>query len=117
MLDKPLLHRIKVLESMWSVDKNCVLINLEKTKEIMWKSVLEGEKGIDMSKIDNTRPMSDFDAEAQAAIERVTYDQHMKMLGKPTSGEQVGSNHSSNTIFTLNISFYLFSLSLSAESA
>lgn len=38
---------------MWSVDKemNCVLINLEKTKEIMWKSVLEGEEGIDLTKV------------------------------------------------------------------
>lgn len=39
--------------------------------------------------MDNTRDISEFDAEAQAAIQRVTYDQHMKMQGKPTSSEKV----------------------------
>lgn len=69
----------------------------------MWKSVFEvctrttkriiydtnqGEEGIDLSKVDTTRSLSEFDEEAQAAIERVTFDHHMKMLGKPTSSEQ-----------------------------
>ena len=56
----------------------------------MWKSVLEGEQGIDLTKVDTTRNISEFDEEAQAAIQRVTYDHHMKMLGKPTSQEKVG---------------------------
>ena len=75
---------------MWTVDKDSkdIHINLEKTKETMWKSVFEGEKGIDLTKVDTTRNIGDFDQEAQAAIERVTYDHHMKMLGKPTSSEQ-----------------------------
>ena len=52
----------------------------------------KGEKGIDLTKVDTTRNIGDFDQEAQAAIERVTYDHHMKMLGKPTSSEQVRTN-------------------------
>ena len=92
IIDKPLLHRVKVEESMWSIETGngcCIYINLEKTKEIMWKSVLEGEQGIDLTKVDTTRNISEFDEEAQAAIQRVTYDHHMKMLGKPTSQEKV----------------------------
>ncbi len=76
---------------MWSLDieTNTICINLEKAKEIMWKSVLEGEVGIDLTKVDNTRKIAEFDAEAQAAIERVTYDHHMKMTGKPSSSDKV----------------------------
>lgn len=90
LLQGRLTNRIKVEESMWTVDKDSkdIHINLEKTKETMWKSVFEGEKGIDLTKVDTTRNIGDFDQEAQAAIERVTYDHHMKMLGKPTSSEQ-----------------------------
>ena len=91
MIDKPFLHKVKVEESMWTVDKdrNVLTITLEKTKEIMWKSVLKGEEGIDLSKVDTTRDISEFDPECQAAIQKVTYDQHMKRLGKPTSNEKV----------------------------
>lgn len=91
LIDKPLLNKVKVEESMWTVDKDRSLltINLEKTKEIMWKSVFEGESGIDLSKVDTTRDISEFDPECQAAIQRVTYDQHLKRLGRPTSSEKV----------------------------
>ena len=91
LMDGQLLHRVKVEESMWSVDKASrhIYINLEKQKDIMWKSVFEGEEGIDLTKVDTTRDISEFDQEAQAAIQRVTFDHQMKMLGKPTSSEQV----------------------------
>ena len=39
-----LLHRVKVEDSLWTVnkgEKTEVHINLEKTKEVMWKSVFE----------------------------------------------------------------------------
>lgn len=39
--------------------------------------------------MDTSRDISEFDQEAQAAIQKVTYDHHMKMLGKPTSNEKV----------------------------
>ena len=53
VIDKPLLHRVKVEESMWNLDREngYIQVNLEKTKEIMWKSVLEGEPGIDLTKV------------------------------------------------------------------
>ena len=53
VLDGALLNRVKVEDSMWNVDResSTLCINLEKTKEIMWKSVLEGEEGIDLTKV------------------------------------------------------------------
>lgn len=93
VIDGELLHKIKVEESMWSIDNtnHYLTVNLEKTKEVMWKSVLTGEEGIDLTKVDTTRDISEFDPECQAAIQRVTYDHHLKMLGKPTSNEAVST--------------------------
>ena len=92
---------MKVEDSMWSVDKasHHIFINLEKQKETMWKSVFQGEEGIDLTKVDTTRDISEFDQEAQAAIQRVTFDHQMKMMGKPTSSEQV-SLFPPNTLFS-----------------
>ena len=76
---------------MWTVDKDRSLltINLEKTREVMWKSVFTGESEIDLSKVDTTRDISEFDPECQAAIQKVTYDEHLKRQGKPTSNDMV----------------------------
>ena len=78
-------------QSMWSIEKatSVVHINLEKPQEVMWKSVLKGEPEIDLTKVDTTRNMEDFDPETQAAIQRVTYDHHQKLQGKPTSQQKV----------------------------
>ena len=91
IIDKPFLHRVKAEESMWHVERTrrILVINLEKTQDFMWKSVLEGEAEIDLQGVSNTRDISEFDQSAQAAIQRAAYDNHMKMLGKPTSQEQV----------------------------
>ncbi len=76
---------------MWLLDsaKRCLVITLDKTKEIMWKSVFVGEKGIDLTKVDTTRDISEFDVETQAAIQKASYDNHLKMLGKPSSSDKV----------------------------
>ena len=38
---------------MWNLDRGngYIQVNLEKTKEIMWKSVLEDEAGMDLAKV------------------------------------------------------------------
>ena len=53
ILDGKLLNKVKVDDSMWNIDRETatLCINLEKVKEIMWKSVLEGEEGIDLTKV------------------------------------------------------------------
>ena len=96
VLDADLLYKVKVDECVWIIDnsKRCLTINLEKTKEIMWKSVFVDEEGIDLTKMDTTRDISEFDPETQAAIQRASYDNRMKMMGKPTSNEKVCRTHS-----------------------
>ena len=53
VLDGKLTNKVKLDDSMWNVDRetSTLCINLEKVKEIMWKSVLEGEEGIDVTKV------------------------------------------------------------------
>ena len=53
MIDGKLTYKVKVDESMWNVDResSTLCINLEKVKELMWKSVVEGEREIDLTKV------------------------------------------------------------------
>jgi hypothetical protein len=90
LADKPFLYKVKAEESMWHLDKEkgAVVVNLEKCQDMMWKCVLQGEQELDVHKMDTTRDISEFDSDAQAAIQRARYDHHMKMLGKPTSQDQ-----------------------------
>lgn len=91
LVDSPFAHAVRADESMWHMDKasSTVVISLEKGQDFMWQSVLEGGTQVDMQKLDTRRDISEFDSEAQAAIKRAQYDHHMKMLGQPTSQEQV----------------------------
>ena len=52
-MDGKLTNKVKVDDSMWNVDRetSILCVNLEKVKEVMWKSVLEGEEGIDLTKV------------------------------------------------------------------
>lgn len=47
------------------------------------------EPKINTRKIDCSRPITDLDAEAQAKIEEMMYNEHRKQLGLPQSHEQV----------------------------
>ena len=91
LVNSPFAHAVRADESMWHIDKasSTVVISLEKAQDFMWQSVLEGGTQVDMQKLDTRRDISEFDSEAQAAIQRAQYDHHMKMLGQPTSQEQV----------------------------
>lgn len=53
VLDGKLIERVKVDDSIWNVDRetSILCINLEKSRELMWKSVLEGEEEIDLTKV------------------------------------------------------------------
>ena len=89
LMDGPLFYRVKANESMWSVDGSTVQINLEKSEERMWKCIIEGDKEIDLTKVDTSRHIHDFDQETQSAFERVMYDHRQKLQGKPTIEQQV----------------------------
>lgn len=93
IIDGKLTHRIRHEECFWSlVPGECLQIHLEKTNELYWTALLEGEPEIDKSKIDTTRDISEFDQQTQADFQKVVYDHHQKLQGKPTSDEQVRIN-------------------------
>ena len=68
------------------------MINLEKHEERFWTTVIEGDPEIDKTKVDSTRAITDFDEQTQCDYERVMFDHHQKLQGKPTSQEKVVKN-------------------------
>ncbi len=58
--------RIKVEESFWSVEEDHWLrLDLEKQNEVIWKTILRGDKEIDTKKVDNAKKIEEFDVETQ----------------------------------------------------
>ncbi|XP_068012778.1 nudC domain-containing protein 3 isoform X1 [Melanerpes formicivorus] len=83
-----LTHRINTESSLWSLEPGkCVLINLNKREEYWWNAILEGEEQIDIDKINKERSMATVDEEEHAVLDRLTFDYHQKLQGKPQSHE------------------------------
>ncbi|XP_035668803.1 nudC domain-containing protein 3-like [Branchiostoma floridae] len=88
LMEGKLTNKIICEESMWSLEPGkCVQVNLEKEKEYWWKAVLVGEPEIDIQKIEPIKHMHDMDDEEQSGVQRMMFDQHQKMMGKPQSHE------------------------------
>lgn len=87
-IDGQLLYKVKANESMWNMDGSTLQINLEKCEERMWKCIVEGEKGIDMTTLDVSRDLSEYDEESRAAFTKVIFDHNQKIRGQPTSEDQ-----------------------------
>lgn len=66
-------------------------INLNKGDEYWWNAILEGEEQIDIDKINKERSMATVDEEEHAVLDRLTFDYHQKLQGKPQSHELVGA--------------------------
>ncbi|XP_068012779.1 nudC domain-containing protein 3 isoform X2 [Melanerpes formicivorus] len=62
-------------------------INLNKREEYWWNAILEGEEQIDIDKINKERSMATVDEEEHAVLDRLTFDYHQKLQGKPQSHE------------------------------
>ena len=61
--------RIKVDESLWSVEEDHWLrLDLEKQNEVIWKTILRGDEEIDTKKVDNSKKMEEFDVETQVSL-------------------------------------------------
>ncbi|XP_048575430.1 nudC domain-containing protein 3 isoform X2 [Nematostella vectensis] len=89
LVDGQLQRHVKCEECMWSLEPGkCVAINLEKTEERFWTTVIKGDPEIDRTKIDTTRDIHDFDEQTQTDYEQVMYDYRQKQMGKPTVKEQ-----------------------------
>ncbi|XP_073741168.1 nudC domain-containing protein 3 isoform X1 [Callorhinus ursinus] len=83
-------HKVNTESSLWSLEPGkCVLVSLNKVGEYWWSAVLEGEEHIDIDKINKERSMATVDEEEHAVLDRLTFDYHQKLQGKPQSHELV----------------------------
>ncbi|XP_037348904.1 nudC domain-containing protein 3 isoform X1 [Talpa occidentalis] len=81
-------HKINTESSLWSLEPGkCVLVSLNKVGEYWWSAILEGEEHIDIDKINKERSMATVDEEEHAVLDRLTFDYHQKLQGKPQSHE------------------------------
>nr|XP_046230144.1 nudC domain-containing protein 3 isoform X2 [Scatophagus argus]XP_046230145.1 nudC domain-containing protein 3 isoform X2 [Scatophagus argus]XP_046230146.1 nudC domain-containing protein 3 isoform X2 [Scatophagus argus] len=81
-------HKINTENSLWSLEPgSCVLLSLSKTSEVWWNAVLKGEKEIDINQINRERSMATVDDEEHAVLDRLTFDYHQKLQGRPQSHE------------------------------
>ncbi|XP_018410183.1 PREDICTED: nudC domain-containing protein 3 [Nanorana parkeri] len=88
LMDGNLTHKINAETSLWSLEPGkCISISLSKCGEYWWNAVLEGEEKIDIDKINKERTMATVDEEEHAVLDRLTFDYHQKLQGKPQSHE------------------------------
>ncbi|XP_054612636.1 nudC domain-containing protein 3 [Dunckerocampus dactyliophorus] len=81
-------HKINTENSLWSLEpSNCVVLSLNKMSEVWWKAVLKGEEEIDVNQINRERSMATVDEDEHAVLDRLTFDYHQKLQGKPQSHE------------------------------
>ncbi|NP_001015778.1 nudC domain-containing protein 3 isoform X2 [Xenopus tropicalis] len=81
-------HKINAETSLWSLEPGkCIVISLSKCGEVWWNAVLEDEEKIDIDKINKERSMATVDDEEHAVLDRLTFDYHQKLQGKPQSHE------------------------------
>ncbi|XP_051542206.1 nudC domain-containing protein 3-like isoform X2 [Myxocyprinus asiaticus] len=62
-------------------------LSLSKTGEVWWSAVLKGETEIDVNQINRERSMATVDEEEHAVLDRLSFDYHQKLQGKPQSHE------------------------------
>ena len=75
-------------ESTWTLeDGRQLVLMLEKKKELIWKTVFQGDPEIDTSKVKATRNFNDFDGETQGALRKVMYNHQRKRMGLPTTDQ------------------------------
>ncbi|XP_020659217.3 nudC domain-containing protein 3 [Pogona vitticeps] len=88
LMEGTLTHKINTENSVWSLEPGkCILINLNKVGEYWWSAILEGEEQIDIGKINKERSMATVDEEEHAVLDRLSFDYHQKLQGKPQSHE------------------------------
>jgi hypothetical protein len=91
IINGPLTHKIKVDDSMWTLDegKTIVLQLIKFNQQEWWKTVMEGDAEIDVTKVvpENSK-LDDLDGETRQTVEKMMYDQRQKAMGLPTSEDQ-----------------------------
>lgn len=88
LMDGEFTHKINIENSLWSLEPGlCVVLSLSKVGEVWWNAVLKGEQEIDINNINRERSMATVDEEEHAVLDRLTFDYHQKLQGKPQSHE------------------------------
>ena len=86
-------EKIKSEESIWSLEDNKYLdLFIEKGQERIWKQAFTWHKEIDTKKVDNSKKITEFDNDTQAALGKIMYEQNRKLNGLPTTEEQLKIN-------------------------
>ena len=89
IVDADLFAPIKQEESFWTIDKNQLIVQLEKiNQQEWWAFCLEGFDKIDTTKIQpENSQLSDLDGETRGMVEKMMFDQRQKQMGLPSSDD------------------------------
>jgi hypothetical protein len=93
LINGELLGKIRPDECTWSIESNVMLITLEKMEKRWWDRIFKDEtETIDLSLVDKTHKISDYDEATQGMIRRILFDQRQERLGLSKSHENVRRN-------------------------
>ncbi|EDW83778.1 uncharacterized protein Dwil_GK13789 [Drosophila willistoni] len=75
ILEGNLSQRIKHNEAVWTIDQDTLIISCDKTKELWWDRLFEGQPEIDTTKLDCERYIDELPEDSQVAIEKLRVQQ------------------------------------------
>jgi hypothetical protein len=88
LINGELFERIHAEDSFWSIeDGERLILTLTKAQEVIWKTIILGDKEIDPKQVDNSKRLDEFDVETQGHLHKVLYEQNRKLNGLPTTEE------------------------------
>lgn len=90
IVEGTLTERIVPAESTWTIEGGVLVVALHKAIPTFWKSVLVGDEEIDTTLVDSRRHIDEYDAETQAKLRKIMFDEQQLRRGLPTSDEILG---------------------------